>query len=399
MPKIELMNSPFILVAPFSPIGSCESPHLGGAKKIVAILQILSRFGHPVVLINSAHNKLKYVSASTCNIKIGSGKSVTMITPFTLSNRKLGKLLNLFETNSLARQLATQKPAMVWIYNGYAFEAKFAAELNSLCDCPIILEIEDWHTARSRGLNPKPAFDLYYFHKVLKKSALVTCVNEAVRKDVGLPMSKTMLLPSIIDERLIKQASNMAPFSRRPFGLGYFGGLTEEKGADIVLALGKQLPSDWHLVVTGSGHLAASFSALATNNPTRVRFINNATEDVLYHAMLSCDAIVNPHKSITSMGDGIFPFKVFEALASGRLLISTDLPDPGLSLSDTVMFFDGSLMDLVQGLGHAEEFYQSRQPQLSLLKEKVIASYSEDAVYSELSQRMNLLGISPENRQ
>jgi len=227
----------------------------------------------------------------------------------------------------------------------------------------------------------------------------VTCVNEAIRKEVCLPMSKTMLLPSIIDERLIKQASNMVPFSRRPFRLGYFGGLTEEKGADIVLGIGKQLPFDWHLVVTGSGPLASSFSVLATDNPTRVRFINNATEGVLYDAMLSCDSIVNPHKSITSMGDGIFPFKVFEALATGRLLISTVLPDPGLSLADTVMFFDGSVQDLVQCLGHAEEFYQSHQPQLSLLKENVITSYSVDAVFSELSHRMSLLGISPVNRQ
>jgi glycosyltransferase involved in cell wall biosynthesis len=393
MGKTATMGTPIILVAPFSPIGSCETPHLGGAKKIAFVLQMLSRFGRPVILINSAHNRLEYSGTRFVHEEIGVGQALTTITPFTLRNRRLGKLLNLFATAALAKQLAAQKPAVVWIYNGYAFEAKFAAELNALCGCPIVLEVEDWHTARSRGLNPKPAIDLFFFHKVLNKAALVTFVNEVLRNKVGLPGSKTMLLPSVIDKRLVTRAGSKAPFSQRPYRLGYFGGLTEEKGADIVLATGKQLPADWQLVVTGSGPLAASFEALAAGSSGRVRFINNATEDALYREMLQCDAIVNPHKSITAMGNGIFPFKVFEALASGRLLLSTELPDPGLPLASTVMFFDGTPVDLGRCLRQAEQFYQGHLQALSSLAEKVRALYSEDAIFQELRQRLNL----PEN--
>lgn len=390
MQRAVIAEGSIILVAPFSPIGSCENPHLGGAKKIASVIQILSRFGRPVILINSAHNQLGYSGTRIGHEEIGDGQLFTTITPFTLRNRQLGKFLNLFSTRPLARQLAIQKPAMVWIYNGYAFEAKFAAELSVMCGCPIILEIEDWHTARSRGLNPKPAFDWFYFRKVLKRAALVTCVNDAIRKRVSLPVSKVMLLPSVIDERLLAQAGGKTLFSQRPYRLGYFGGLTGEKGADVVLALGKQLPSDWHLIVTGSGPLAASFNALAAGNPERVRFINSATEDQLYLEMLDCDAIVNAHKSITAMGDGVFPFKVFEALASGRLLISTDLPDPGLPLANNVMFFDGTVGDLRRCLSQAEAFYQSRRHELSSLGGEIRALYSEEAVFHKLRQRLNL---------
>jgi glycosyltransferase involved in cell wall biosynthesis len=385
-----MMPRPIVLVAAYSPIGSCESPHLGGAKKIAFVLQMLSRFGHPIVFINSAHNQREYSATRTVHSELSVGIPITTITPFTLKSRRLGKLFNLFSTRALAQKLAAQRPVMVWIYNGYAFEAKFASELNALYACPIVLEVEDWHTSRSRGLNPKPVFDLFYFNKILKKSALVTCVNESTRNRVGLPSSQTMLLPSVIDGRLVAQAGSKVPFTQRPYRLGYFGGLTIEKGADIVLALGSHLPSDWHLVVTGSGPLSANFSALAAGTSGRVRFINNASEEELYHEMLQCDAIVNPHKSITEMGNGVFPFKVYEALASGRLLISTELPDPGLPLNRAVMFFDGTTEDLLRGLSHAGHFYKSHLPELSSLGERIRVLYSEDALFHELSKRLNI---------
>jgi glycosyltransferase involved in cell wall biosynthesis len=382
------MDGSVILVAPFSPIGSCEHPHLGAAKKISFVLQMLIRFNRPVVFINSAHNQLSYSRTRFDHKEIGGKPPFTTITPFTLRNRRLGKLLNLFGTKSLARQLATQKPVMVWIYNGYAFEAKLASELNEICGCPIVLELEDWHTARSRGLNPKPAFDLYYFKKVMRRATLVTCVNEATRQRTGLPSSRTMLLPSIVDKRLILRAGGRVPFAQQPYRLGYFGGLTDEKGADIVLALANCLPSNWQLVVTGSGPLADSFSTIAANGLGQLHFINNATEDELYREMLGCDAIVNPHQSIATMGDGIFPFKVFEALASDRLLISTLLPQSGLPLDDIIMFYDGSVAKLSACLEHAQHFYESRLPNILRVGDKVRLLYSEDAIFSEFNQRM-----------
>ena len=393
------LDMPIVIVAPYSPVGSCDSPHLGAAKKLASMLSILSQFGRPIIFVNSAHNRLVYSRGRTSNGYTGQGQSLTTVVPFTISNRPIGKLLNLLSTASLAREIAARKPALVWIYNGYAFEAKFALELNAICGCPIVLEIEDWHTARSRGLNPKPVFDMYYFNKVLPRAALVACVNKAARDRLTLAESMTMLLPSVVDGRLITKADSKAPFSDRPYRLGYFGGLSAEKGADIVLALGSDLPPDWDLTVTGSGPLVHNFRMLAANKASRIRFTSDASEDELYREMLQCDAIVNPHRSIADMGDGVFPFKVFEALASGRLLISSALPDAGLALDRAVLFFDGSVAGLRDSLARAKPFYASRLSDILGVSDKVRALYSEDAVFSELNQRLSFLRVNSGNIQ
>jgi glycosyltransferase involved in cell wall biosynthesis len=381
------IDGSIVVIAPYSPIGSCDLPHLGAAKKISAILNLLSMFGRPVVLINSAHNR-NINSWGQVSQDVHGGKNITVVTPFTIWNRRLGKLCNLLGTSRLAHKINDCKPALVWIYNGYAFESKLALELHALCGCPIVLEVEDWHTARSRGLNPKPAFDLYYFKKILEKTTLITCVNELARAKVISICDETMLLPSLIDHRLVNKTNYKTPFIRGPFRIGYFGGLNFEKGADLILALGRELPPNWNLVVTGSGPLATEFESIAATMADRITFVNNATEVELYKEMLQCDAIVNPHSSITDMGNGVFPFKVFEALASGRLLISTTLPDAGISIDNSILFFDGSFSGLKIAIGQSKQFFEDHLLDIEITSAKVLQLYSEDAVFESLQRRL-----------
>lgn len=385
-------ENPILLVAPYSPIGSCNDPHLGGAKKIELVLKLLMKLEFPVVFINTAHNRLTYSRTNINSIQTENSKNIIEITPFTIKNRRLGKFLNIFYTKTLANILAQKKPVFIWIYNGYAFEAKLASELSSLCNCPVVLEIEDLHDARSRGLNLKPLIDSYYYNNILNIAKLVTCVNNFIFKKIQLPIQRKMLLPSIIDHRLINGFSIKIPFSQSPFRVGYFGGLSSEKGADIVLKLGACLPHGWNLVVTGTGTLSTDFSRLAKEHSDRVTFIHHASDEQLYHEMLTCDAIINPHKSIASMGNGVFPFKVFEALASGRLLLSTALPNVGLSLDKVILYFD-DIESLINSLIQAKEFFINHSNDILSLREKVIELYSEQNVYAALKSRLIHLNI------
>jgi glycosyltransferase involved in cell wall biosynthesis len=381
-------DRPIVVVAPYSPVGRSNLSALGAASKIASVLRLLSNFGQPMILVNSAHNELRYAPPKKTCFQLALDVSVSELTPTTFGSRFVGKFVNLFETPSIAKRLAARKPFIVWIYNAYAFEAKLALELKARYDCKIVLELEDWPTARSRGLNPKPIIDWLYFKKLLPQVDFVTCINEDVQKRTGLPLNKTMLLPSILNPLLLCQTNTKIPFSEKPYTLGYFGGLSKEKGADVLVRILDKLPSAWNLSVTGSGPLEADLLSLSRRHPGRMHFVPNASERQLYDALSQCDAIVNPHQSIAEMGNGVFPFKVFEALASGRLLISTSLPKCGVPIDKSVMYFDGSDDDLLNQLAIAETFFAGHLEAISETMSQVRESYSEQAVFRDFRARM-----------
>jgi hypothetical protein len=107
--------------------------------------------------------------------------------------------------------------------------------------------------------------------------------------------------------------------------------------------------------------------------------------------MMRCDAIVNPHASIAAMGDGVFPFKVCEALASGALLISTPLPSIDISLDDAVLAFDGSGAGLVRALQDAPGFFARRHAAIGATREAICARFSEASVLQQLRVQIDAM--------
>jgi len=107
--------------------------------------------------------------------------------------------------------------------------------------------------------------------------------------------------------------------------------------------------------------------------------------------MIACDAILNPHKSISDMSDGVFPFKVCEALATGALLISTPLPDIGLDLSQGILGFSGSAASLVQIMATAAAFYAERHGAILQLRDSVCSRFGETAIISKLAAALATL--------
>lgn len=377
------LNGPIVIVAPYSPIGSCETPSLPSARKIESIVRILARYGRRIVFINSAHNET-IGRFSHLMARVIGGVRVVYITPFTLPSRPLGKVLNLFVAGALARRLAREGPALVWTYNAYAFEAKIALWLKRLCGCPWALELEDWPTARKRPFfNLKPRLDLLYLRRSIVDIDLVTCVNQSLREQLGSARARTVLLPYVVDPQLVN-APARRPFTSMPFTLGYFGTLTEEKGTDIVLQIVDSLPDEWRLCVTGSGPMRGQFEDVARIQAKKVHFTAEAPDDLLRTHMLHCDVVLNPHKDIAQMGNGVFPFKVLEGVVSGRLLLSTPLPDCGLPLKESVLSFDGTPEDLINKLQAAPHFYRGAEWAIGAAREAVAAEYSEEAIFERL---------------
>jgi glycosyltransferase involved in cell wall biosynthesis len=370
-----------IVVAPLAP--GFPSAHLGAEKKIELVLMLLHRLGYNVHLVDSSHPVLEFKTSVSGISSFVGATPVTLWRPFCLPSRKLGKLLNVVFSGLFLRRLRSLSPAFVWVYNSYSFEACAALYLKRRTNTKIILELEDLPLARSRSFNPKPWLDQWFFPRLLAVADLVTYVNAAIQRKYAAQSRRAMLLPSLLQQALVDAPSRIR-FTDAICRVGYFGGLEIEKGAGILLDAVQALPKGWKLVVTGVGSLSQEFEAAQQMHPDRLEFHGRVPHATVVSLMLSCDAIANPHTPIALMNEGVFPFKVCEALASGALLVSTALPSIDIDLSHSVVAFDGSVDGFLESLSTAPAFYAENVNAIHTTCAAIRTSYSEDAVFLQL---------------
>jgi glycosyltransferase involved in cell wall biosynthesis len=316
-----------IIIAAYSPIHESETPSLGAARKIESVISVLHKIDNNIILINSAHNKCVYSGFKQRNIIINDIK-IKEITLPTKKNRKIGKFLNIIHIFNLLKMLSDFKnPKLIWIYNGYLFESLFAVISKRVFNCPFILEFEDWHFSRTRYISIKTALDFLASYCALKNFSLCFAVNNFLLSKVKNKIPTVHLLPGIVSSNLLASKKKI-PFIDVDITVGYFGGLDFEKGFDVVLALIKMQLPGFKFVVCGAGdsHMEILCKNLASLYPQTFIFYGRVGNYELYELIGRCDVVLNPHKSIEKMKDGVFPFKVIEAIGSGRLVISTPLP-------------------------------------------------------------------------
>jgi hypothetical protein len=123
--------SPIVIVAPYSPPGECAVPVLGAARKIEGVVGVLSRFGRPLWVVNSAHNVTR-TQCTRIDIREINGVRTTVITPFTLASRRLGKLGNILAAEWFAR-FFKRGVGLLWVYNSYAFPRSSSSRRKPCC--------------------------------------------------------------------------------------------------------------------------------------------------------------------------------------------------------------------------------------------------------------------------
>lgn len=386
------MNPVAVLVASYSPGFPAE--HLGATKKIELVAKLLQRLGYSVHYVDSGHPEQRLTSPIMGEAATVGESAVRLWRPACLPNRKLGKLFNVLHAGALVDELAALKPHLIWLYNSYAFEARWGMALQARTGARLILELEDLPLARHRGLNPKPRLDQWYFERLLPRADMVTFVNADLMKHYEPEVRQSLLLPSVLQDA-ITSLPDRRRFESETHRLGYFGGLEVDKGVQVLLDLVPRMPPKWKLVVTGVGSLTGALREIAARHSNAIEFHGAVPHQEVVRLMSTCDAIVNPHAAITEMNNGVFPFKVCEALASGALLITTPLPAIDLDLAGHVEAFDGSLDGLVQALQRAPALYARRHEALAGLRRAVCQRYGETAVFERVKQAIHALEQTP----
>lgn len=377
-----------VVVASYSPIERLGVAHLGAARKIEAVVEILSRIDNFIVLVNTAHHSNSKSALVTMESVIGGIKVIELI-PSIFFNKKIGKLLNILEVPAVIEAvLKLGRPKLVWLYNGYAFESRFGEIMHQRIGCKVVLELEDWHFSRGRGLNPKPFFDWYFWRKFMPYASYSFAVNSSLAGRMGGVSEKVGLFPGIVADG-VADLNRVFPLFNSPNKnciVGYFGGLSVEKGADHVAALVSALPSNFNLVVTGSGELQEVFQQLQEKYGDKLAFHGRVGDEKLLELIGSCDVLLNPHAPIESMANGVFPFKVIEGIASGRLMISTPLPSFGLeSVLQGVEFIGHDFQELLNAVVHARATYEKNRHYIELGALEATKLFGKNAILNTVS--------------
>lgn len=349
-----------IFVAPYIPVATGRGS-LGAARKIELIINQLCKVDRDIVLLNTAEFRRDGLVIPVVR-EVG-GICVREFCPPIVWGRTVSKIVSIFMAGLFAGSLFRQIgiPRLVWLYNGYAFESLFGRTAKRSFRCPVVLEFEDWHFARNRGWSPKPFLDWLAWKRLGNHVDLSFAVNSNLARELGAKYGITHLLPGIV-RSLDVARRDLIPFSREGdvIKVGYFGQLNTEKGAHIVLGLAQRLPKGYELHVTGTGPLASLFRNEADAERSALRFHGAVAVDRLYEIVDECDVILNPHYPLPENTGGLFPFKVIEAVSTGKVLISTSVPKAGFeSILGGVKFVEQDIGSFLRAVVDAKHFYQT----------------------------------------
>jgi len=219
-----------------------------------------------------------------------------------------------------------------------------AAAIASTLGVPTILETHDLPASRTGA---------WLFRRFLRGSGgrRLVAITQALASDLaeGLgapPPPFTIVAPDGVDLQRYEglpppaQARGQLGMAPERFTAGYTGHLYAGRGVELILEMAARLPEMGFLLAGGEPadveRLRLKLNTRNLENVTLLEFVPNAALP-RYHA--ACDAFLMPYQRRVAASSGgdiaryLSPMKLFEYMACGRPILSSDLPVFGEVLS------------------------------------------------------------------
>jgi glycosyltransferase involved in cell wall biosynthesis len=362
---------------------------LGGQRKKQMVLQALLRAGHRVELLSTAithQNFVGWQSVPTHDERFPTG-TLRAHHASTVGTKPFSGLLSCYTSWRLGARLARSFPAdAVIVYNGTLTETFALMGYLARRPVPVALELDDLPMARKRGLNPKPRLDLWSFPKAVARSQAFILVNADMQEALQGAAGPRLILPGVIDDRLLATASRRnRPFARTERTLVNCSNLSVERGSDVLLEVAPLLPPGWKLRVAGSGPLHGAFTELARSRPDKCEFLGFLNPDQLFPVLCEADCVINTPEKLTRK-DSVFPFKIFEYLVSGAHIISPPLPSVGHLDIGWFQRWGGRASELPALLQRAEADYAAETTRREAVTQVVRDQFSVTGVARQLTE-------------
>jgi glycosyltransferase involved in cell wall biosynthesis len=211
---------------------------------------------------------------------------------------------------------------------------------------PVILEVHHPPTGRLGPL---------YFRQILGRSNLrIVVISRALEENLrrayaALRSRDILVVPDAVDAEQYRnlpapgRVRSRLNLAARRFTAGYFGSLVAGRGVELICELANRFPDVEFLMLGGNpGEVEAwKTRTAAVGNIHWLGHVPNA--DVpLYQA--ACDVLLMPYqREVTIRGKGntaeiMSPMKLYEYMAAGRVILSSDLPALRVMLNEKNSF-------------------------------------------------------------
>ena len=390
------MGKHVLFIAALQEANPNEPTHLAAHKKIFILLNILTDIGCKVTLFNSGPPMGEHRTRKLNKIRLNNNHVISCFHPTSYKYTNIGRLTNIFTSIRDFEWVAeiTGMPDIIWVYNGYALEMRVCRYAHKSYGIKTVFEYEDWQFARGRIFNPKSLLDWVFWRAALPSFICVFVVNNFLAgkiRSLGVPI---LYLPTIVENKILRLSETAKPFWTRNLDIkcGYFGGLETEKGVGFLIeVIKKSIERSYNIswLITGHGSLASKLVDLSKKYPDRLVYLGKVDDHKLLHSMGAVDVLLNPHLP----NNGVFPFKLAEAVSSGRLVISSPL-----TVSEEVSWIGEAIVQIeldcdlwLNTILQARSIFLKKEKQIKTSKEQAELKVSTLAVSTIIKKVLRLI--------
>ncbi len=295
-------------------------------------------------LDDNVHTNLKRINL--CN-----DKGVFLYTPHILEKLSRNTLLESLQIQlEKVIDLCGMDNILLWLYPPHPF-ADFA--LNFLKDRAALIASDcvDDHRQYAKTDAERLLIESRY-ERIVGASDIVFCVSKTMRDEMARYNPRAFYVPNAIPSELFTrkrtdpEPDGMAGI-KRPV-IGYTGALSLRIDAGLLHFVAESRP-DWNIVLIGT---TPDSDVQALFGLPNVRWLGPMRYEDIHAHISRFDVCILPH-AVDSMTDNMNPLKVFEYLALGKPVVSTDVAG--------VRMFQGD----IEIAGSREEFVDAVETSLA----------------------------------
>lgn len=203
-----------------------------------------------------------------------------------------------------------------------------------------------------------------------------------------LRTSNVCVLPGIVEDGQLHAACQ--PRSARPVVV-YCGQMSYLKGPDILIGALQGVSHEIDMHLFGGGPMLDEIRKLASRaNRHRITVHGRVSEEALKQHIDGADLFVNPHRMDLGHCDSLFPFKVFEYLARGKPVVTSQIAKLSPVVEGALVRYDqDSPHTLAEALNHCLENYGAILARAILAAEEINSQYSVSAASERIEKVLN----------
>ncbi len=278
------------------------------------------------------------VSTNLGRINLRNDKGVFLFTPHVVKNMPESEIGEwLAGQVKRAVDACDMNNILLWLYPPHPF-AEFT--LNALKDRIrlIVSDCVDDHTQYARTEADRLLISKRY-QRLVGSSDIVFCVSKAMRDQMALYNPRSFFIPNAIPRTVLSKV----PGSSVPEDMvhvphpiiGYAGALSMRIDADLLGHVAKTRP-EWHIILVGT---SPSREVQALSALPNIHWLGPKPYADIHNYLSQFDVCILPHTS-NSMTDNMNPLKVYEYLAIGKPVVSTNVAGIGMFRADIAIAAD-----------------------------------------------------------